>query len=105
LSAGYREGGEGFLSQGLRQGGDQALTETVGELVTLQLHSDSSGLYHSLGGKPVRSGDVIEVLFRDEWIKVRYEWIGKVKVAPVGIMSDDATNIDLVPGIQVRWPQ
>jgi hypothetical protein len=72
--------------------------------VTLQLHSDSSGLYHSLAGRRVRSGDVIEVLFRDEWTKVRYEWIGKVKVAPVGIVSDDATTIELKTETQVRWP-
>jgi hypothetical protein len=73
--------------------------------MTLQLHSDASGLRHYLDGKPVSAGDTIEVLFHGQWTKVQYEWIGKASQPPIGIVSEDATTISLKPETQVRWPQ
>lgn len=72
--------------------------------MNLHLHSDASGMCHYLAGKAVRSGDLIEVLFHDEWITVKYEWIGKANVAPVGVVNDDATTISITAKMEVRWP-
>lgn len=73
--------------------------------MTLQLHSDSSGLCHYLAGKPVRVGDVIEVFLFGKWTKVEYGWSGATGVLPFGFVDQDATTILIKPNTPVRWPQ
>lgn len=73
--------------------------------MTLQLHSDASGLFHFLDRKPVNPGDVIEVLVNGNWIRVRYQWSGITDCDAFGLTDDDATNVSISPNTQVRWPQ
>ena len=73
--------------------------------MTLQLHSDSSGLMHYLARKPVRLGDAIEVLVNRMWITVRYRWCGKASIYPYGVVAGDEIKISIMHHTQVRWPQ
>lgn len=73
--------------------------------MTLQLHSDASGLHHSLAGKPLRPGDVIEVLVNGQWVNVQYRWCGEADICPFGIIDMDATTVTLRADTHVRWPQ
>jgi hypothetical protein len=75
-----------------------------GTSMTLQLFSDASGLKHYLAGKPVRSGDTIEVLVLDRWIKARYEWSGDPGNDAFGIIDDNDTTVTITPNTLVRWP-
>ena len=71
----------------------------------LQLHSDASGNFHYLDRKPVRTGDVIEVLVNGNWIKVEYEWSGITDCDAYGLTDGDTTSVSIRPDTEVRWPQ
>jgi hypothetical protein len=70
----------------------------------LQLQSDSSGMRHYLAGKPVRSGDEIEVMINGIWVKVQYGWSGLSENPPIGVVGLDATTVTLMPDMPMRWP-
>lgn len=72
--------------------------------MSLQLHSDSNGFRHYINGKPVKSGDIIEVLVHGSWTKVQYVWSGMIGNSPIGILGFDETTISLTAHTPVRWP-
>jgi hypothetical protein len=72
--------------------------------MSLQLHSDSSGLRHFLNSKQVNSGDVLEILVKDKWIRVRYEWSRRLDHDAYGLV-DDSDSMPLKSHTQVRWPE
>jgi hypothetical protein len=71
----------------------------------LQLHSDSSGLFHLLESKPVRPGDEIEVLINGKWVKVEYEWSGLPNALAFGVANMEETTVTLNHQVHVRWPR
>jgi hypothetical protein len=73
--------------------------------MTLQLHKDASGLVHYLSGKPVRSGDVIEVLVNGQWTKVIYGWSRILDSNAFGVIDTDQTTVTITPQTHARWPQ
>jgi hypothetical protein len=81
------------------------MPDDEGTSMTLQLFGDASGLKHYLAGKPVRSGDTIEVLVLDRWIKARYEWSGDPGNDAFGIIIEtNDTTVTITPNTLVRWP-
>jgi len=73
--------------------------------MTMQLHSDASGLVHYLDEKPVHSGDIIEVFLHGNWSRVQYEWSGKAGTYAFGIINPGETTVTLKPDTRVRWPE
>jgi hypothetical protein len=73
--------------------------------VTLQLHSDASGLVHYLSGKPVRGGDVIEVLLNGQWTTVEYRWPRASDCNAIGVIEANQTTLVITLQMEVRWPE
>jgi hypothetical protein len=66
--------------------------------MNLQLHSDY------LSGKPVRVGDVIEVLVNGQWTKVQYSWSGVLDCDAFGVIDIDQTTVTITRHTHARWP-
>lgn len=73
--------------------------------MTLQLHSDASGLVHYLNGKPVRDGDGIEILLNGQWTAVEYRQSLDSDYSAIGVIDADQTTLVITLQMQVRWPE
>jgi hypothetical protein len=82
----------------------------------LILRRDGDGLRHYLAGRPVRSGDQLELLLSEgRWLRGRYEWSGvavvwpSLRIALSGRVSPTSDRkltgaMPLPPSARLRWP-
>jgi hypothetical protein len=74
----------------------------------LELRVDADGPRHYLAGKPVRSGDVLEVEFNGAHITGLYQWSGNPKDQPQLFYFDQhalaVRSVDLAQMTPLRWP-